>query len=305
MAIGRNEGQIVRLISDQEPKLVELAAGSLSDSADSNWTRYIVGTLIELNCGTMGLDISVSSDVPMRRGLASSAALTVATALSLTKLMQLKPASLDLALTCQRVEQKYLGVSCGLLDPYTALHGKANHLLLVDCAEQSHEQLSFPSSLGLVVCDSQVDRQLSRTLYNIRRSECQQVANALSRPWLRGATFAQLDALRERLPIQTRRAEHVLNEIDRVIQFCRALHTEDYQSIHQIMAEAHRSCRVLFECSHPKVDALVDRASQHGGCLGARMTGGGWGGATISIVYKDQMENFCRDVSPKEPCIAW
>lgn len=180
--MGVSNRSLVRLVSDQQPEFVSLSIDQLRTGVKASWTRYIIGVLLECGCADRGLNISVCSDVPMGRGLASSAALTVATAAAACKLRGHRGAPADLATLCQRVEHDHLGVRCGLLDPYTALHGKERRLLLLDCVEKSHRELILPPEIALIICDSGTDRQLSKSLYNDRRAECQMVAEALGRP---------------------------------------------------------------------------------------------------------------------------
>lgn len=298
VAIGRNGTGVTRLFSDREPQVVQTRAGELPTDPGAFWTRYVLGVLLDLGLGGVGLDVSICSDLPMRRGLASSAALTVAIALAGAQLAGLQASKRELAPLCQQAERTHVGVHCGLLDPYTALHAVAGHGLLVDCATQTHEVVRLPPDLALIVCDSGTDRQLARSLYNVRRAECQQVADALRRPSLRSVELADLEPLRRTMPVQARRAEHVIREIQRVEPFCHALRAADYASTKQIMAEAHRSCRELFECSHPELDVLVERATAHPGCVGARLTGAGWGGATVNLVLLSAVNDFLEIVGP-------
>jgi galactokinase len=305
VALEKNASGIIRLISNLEREPVRLRAGELSSHLPSFWTRYVVGVLLEMGLGDIGLDVSVWSDLPMRRGLASSAALTVATALTAARLVGHQQPPLELALLCQRAEWKHVGVPCGLLDPYTALHAEPGQLLRIDCAAKTHEHVNLPPDLAIVICDSGTDRQLTGSLYKVRQAECQQVAEALGQRLLRGATLEELEPLRDRLPLPTRRAEHFIREMDRVEQFCKAMKIRDYASVKSIMVAAHESCRDLFECSHVKLDVLVKRAIAHPGCVGARLTGAGWGGCTVNFVFRNQVKSFGEAVAASHTYIAW
>jgi len=295
VSVGESGGRRLRLFSDGHGGPVELTPGEVSQDPNASWTRYVTGVLNELGLPDRALDVSISSTLPAGRGLASSAALTVATALAVAYASAPR-SRLELAMLCQRAEA-HAGVHCGLLDPYTSLHAEANKLLCIDCAGQTHEYIEFPANLAVVICDSGLGRELAKSQYSLRRKECQQAAAALGHRWLRDATLEELRTLDQGLALPARRAEHVVREIERVKIFSDALRRRDYGSVRRIMQEAQASCRDLLECSTPELDFLVSAAAGLPGCVGARITGAGWGGATVNLVFKELVRQFCQDLT--------
>jgi galactokinase len=295
VSIRRNGLTLMRIASDQESSMAEFPRGHISTSPALFWTRYVVGVLLEMEINE-GLDIYISSDLPMQKGLASSAALTIATAEAAASLTR-KRSLPEQATLCQRVEQKYVGVNCGLLDQYTAVHARAGSLLQIDCATICHDYVTFIKEIDIVVSDSGICRQLRTSPYNLRQMECQQVAAVLKKKSLRDVTVHDLCALKNLMPVAAKRAEHVLNESKRVDSLALSLRIKDYKSIGKIMMQSHQSCRDLYECSTPELDFLVNTAASLPGCIGTRLTGAGWGGATINLVLRTHTQEFCATLA--------
>jgi galactokinase len=288
-----NHARSLRLFSEQQPGMLTLSPGELASDEKARWSRYLVGVLLEMDLANLGLDVYISSTLPMQRGLASSAAITVAFAAAVQH-MSCDDHIIDMPALCQRVEQIHVGVQCGPLDQYSVFHATSGNLLLIDCATLTHCHVPFPEGLSIVVCDSGIRRELRNSRYNARRAECQQLAQLLGRPTLRGVTVAEMERVRVHAPVLFRRGEHVARENERVKQMVSAIERGDLAEAKGIMVRAHRSCRDLYECSSPELDFLVNTAAGLPGCVGARLTGAGWGGSTINIVLHEDVPEFCR-----------
>jgi galactokinase len=251
------------------------------------------------------LRLVLSGDVPQGAGLSSSAALEVAVAGALRDAFGLPIDDVALAQLCQRAENEYVGVQCGIMDQLASTLSRAGHALLIDCRTLAYEHVPLAlgqAGLALVVVNSGVKRELATSAYNDRRRECLDAVAVLGarlgRPELtslRDVTSQEL----ERIDIDSvplRRARHVVSEIGRVAATVEALRRADYAAVGALMQESHRSLREDFEVSSPELDLLVGLASAQDYVLGARLTGAGFGGCTISLVRAEAIDAFERDV---------
>ena len=302
-------------------RLTELAAGV--DTAGQplpGWARYpaaVAHSLQTAGFHVTGLDAVLASEVPIGAGLSSSAAVLVAFALAWRALSGLEIDRLTLARLCQRAENEYVGVQCGLMDPYVALFGQEGKAILLDTRTAESEAVSMPDDLALVVADSGVHHVLGASAYNARRQECAEAARRLAVilpgvTSLRDVTPAQLEAVGGILPPTLhRRAQHVVHECRRVLQAVELMRQGDRPGLGSILREGHASLRDLFEVSHPAVDTLVELADQSRACFGSRLTGGGFGGSTVSLVDPAHAERFAVELVERyrtatgQPGKAW
>jgi galactokinase len=237
------------------------------DDVEEDWTRYVDAVAAELGGGLAGV---VASSVPPGSGLSSSAALEVACALALRPELP----RLELALACQRAEQRATGVPSGLMDQLAALFGEEGHALLIDCRENDVRPVQLPDELALLVVHSGLPRRLETSAYAERRQECERIARELGVQSLRDAT---LDQVRDR-PL----ARHVITENARVLAAVDALERRDFERLGALFVESHESLRDDYRVSTPELDALVD-AFVESGAYGARLTGAGFGGCVVAI----------------------
>jgi galactokinase len=210
-----------------------------------------------------------------------------------------------LAQLCQRAENEYVGVQCGIMDQLASTLSRAGHALLIDCRTLAYEHVPLAlgqAGLALVVVNSGVKRELATSAYNDRRRECLDAVAVLGarlgRPELTSLRHVTSQEL-ERIDIDSvplRRARHVVSEIGRVAATVEALRRADYAAVGALMQESHRSLREDFEVSSPELDLLVGLASAQDYVLGARLTGAGFGGCTISLVRAEAIDAFERDV---------
>ena len=237
-----------------------------------------------------GFDASFESTLPAGAGLSSSAALEVATAVMLTRLYPFEMSRMDLAKLCRRAENEFVGVNCGLLDQASSVFGKKDHLVYLDCRTESVDAVPFPSHLGLLIINSGVKHALTGGEYNERREQCFEAARRMGVEALRDANSAQLEAA-EMPALAKRRARHVVGENERVLLAIDALRSGHAEALGPLMSASHRSSMENFENSTAELDLLVRLATTQPGCLGARLTGGGFGGAIVALVEIDAAES--------------
>ncbi len=272
----------------------EISLGDLRPQTQQRWANYPLGVVQQFRAAgydIRGFDAEISGDVPAGAGLSSSAALEVATAGFLMKLHGLRLEPLEVAKLCQRAENEFVGVKSGLLDQVTSVFGRANHLVYLDCQTEEIRTIAFPAEFALVIADSGVKHNLVQSKYNTRREECAAAASALGVATLREATLDHLDAARSSLDaVLFRRALHVVGEMDRVWRAIEALQTDNAVAIGELMNASHESSRTNFENSTPELDCLTSIARSLPGVLGSRLTGGGFGGGTVSLVEAAQAD---------------
>jgi len=269
---------------------VETDVANLGPLGGAHWANYILGVAAELrqlDVPIRGFAADVRGDLPIGSGLSSSAALELATALLLLKLFPFELPRLEIAKACQRAEHRYIGVQSGLLDQVISLFGRAQHAVFFDCRTEDIRTVSFPSSLAIIIADSGRQRELASGEYNLRRTETQNAANAFGVRALRDLKPAQLNT-RENIPdLLRRRARHVVEENDRVWRAVELLLAGDGRGFGKLMNESHESSHHNFENSTQELDLLVSIAQQFPGVLGARLTGAGFGGATVTLCEKN------------------
>jgi galactokinase len=271
-----------------------------------HWSDYVRGVAIMLERAghrLSGANLLIASDVPVGSGLSSSAALEVSTGFALLTLAGSPIDRKQLALTCQRAENDFVGMRCGIMDQFISCHGTAGHALLLDCRSLDYRLVPIAPAARLLICNSMVHHQLASSEYNLRRQECERGV-ALLAPVLPGiralrdVTAEQLQANRHRLPELTwRRCRHIVTENDRVLRAGAALQAGDLDEFGRLMVQSHASMRDDYEISCRELDLLVDLALATEGVLGSRMTGGGFGGCTVSLVAAGAVERISERVA--------
>jgi galactokinase len=279
---------------------IEIGLSDLAPQTTQRWANYPLGVVQQFQLSgydIKGFEAEVTSDVPSGAGLSSSAAFEVATAGFLMKLHGIKIEPLEVAKLCQRAENDFVGVKSGLLDQATSVFGRADHLVYLDCQTVEVRTIPFPAGFALVIADSGAKHNLLRSLYNTRREECTAAAKALAVSSLREVSPARLEEARASLDsVLYRRAAHIVGENDRVWRALDALKTGDAVAIGQLMSASHESSRVNFENSTPELDTLVTIALSLPGVLGSRLTGGGFGGGTVSLVRQESVEEVVKQL---------
>jgi galactokinase len=273
------------------------------------WLDYVEGVAHVLESrGALlsGTDMVISSDVPAGAGLSSSAALELSVGLALVTLSGAKVELASLALAGQQAEHTFVGTKCGIMDQLVVALGRSGHALLIDCRSLEVEPIPMNiQGVAVAVCDTRVKHELSSSEYNKRRAECERGVELLREVLpgiraLRDVSTTEFALYEERLPEPIRRrCRHVVTENARTLSAAEALRSGKLDTMGQLMAESHRSLRDDYEVSSTELDAMVEIANHSRGVLGARMTGGGFGGCTVNLVRRDALEEF-RDVVSRE-----
>lgn len=285
---GKSDDRSIRITSAGFGE-AEIDAAKLQPLCDARWANYILGVAAELRqlgVPIRGFNVEVSGDLPIGSGLSSSAALELATALFLLKLFPFELPRLEIAKACQRAEHRYVGVQSGLLDQVISLFGRAQHAVFFDSRTEEIRTVPFPSSLALIIAESTRTRELASGEYNLRRTETQNAAHAFGVRALRDLKLAQMNERGDIPDLFARRARHVVEENERVWRAVELLEAGDGSGFGKLMNESHESSRRNFENSTLELDLLVSIAQRLPGVLGARLTGAGFGGATVTLCEK-------------------
>ncbi len=254
-----------------------------------DWTDYplgVVAVLREAGIKVGAFHADYASDLPRGAGLSSSAALEISTILLLQKLFGISLSGMELAKLCRRAENEHVGVPCGILDQVSSLFGKKDHAIFLDCRETRIETIAFPHDVCLLLIQSGVPHALVGGEYHERREHCFSAAKHLGVPFLRDASLAML-AASSLSDLERRRATHVIGENERVLQTVKLLAESDLAGVGRLMTASHESSQVNFENSTPPLDLLVSLATATAGVYGARLTGGGFGGAIVALVSRE------------------
>ena len=265
----------------------------------SNYARGVVQVLRDEGVPLPGADLVVRGDVPLGAGLSSSAAFEVATAVALLALADVTLPGARVARLCQRAENEFVGMPCGIMDPFVSALGLRDHALLVDCRTLEHRAVRLSlDGHAIVLTDSTVQHRLADSAYPQRRAACEAAAAALGVRALRDVNEAALAAAAPTLePTLLRRARHVVGENARVERSVAALERGDLAAFGHEMDASHDSLRDDYEVSCAEVDRLVALARAVPGVLGSRITGGGFGGCTVSLVREDAVAAFVDRVA--------
>jgi galactokinase len=276
----------------------------------SHWTSYVAGvaTLLRQRGARLdGFDLLIQSAVPVGGGLSSSAALEVAAALALSKAAGADLDCAELVDLCREAEHTFAGVPCGIMDQYVSVLARADTALLLDCRTRKYEYIPLPLGDHVVlVVDSGVRHELAASEYAQRQEQCRQAVEYFRR------VSPDVRALRDLSPgileflIRTRfkhklaaRTRHVVSENQRTLDAAEALRRGDLATLGELMAESHRSLRDDYEVSCPELDRLVEIVSGVEGVIGARMTGGGFGGCIVAIVHQDALLSVAAELRAK------
>ncbi|WP_370665649.1 galactokinase [Streptomyces sp. IBSBF 2507] len=304
-AVSRRDDGVLRLHSaDVDAGPVELRVADLAPGSDKSWTAYpsgVLWALREAGHELTGADVHLASTVPSGAGLSSSAALEVVVALALNDLYSLGLRGWQLARLCQRAENVYVGAPVGIMDQTASACCEAGHALFLDTRDLSQRQIPFDlaaQGMRLLVVDTRVKHSHSEGEYGKRRAGCEKGAALLGVDALRDVPYAGLDAALERLGDEEevrRLVRHVVTEDERVERVVSLLESGDTRAIGPVLVEGHASLRDDFRISCPELDLVVDE-SLAAGALGARMTGGGFGGSAIVLVEAGDVDAVTKAV---------
>jgi galactokinase len=278
------------------------------DSLLPEWALYPAGVAWSLGAAdlsTPAMQAAFSSDIPRGSGLSSSASIELAFGVAWSTLGGWILPPMQLALLGQKAENRYVGVNCGIMDQFASACGELERLLLLDCRSLEYRSLPLPEDTLIVVADTSVRRKLSSGEYNERRAACEEAVRLLSKDLpgikaLRDVSVESFNRLSYQLPfLVEKRARHIVEEIERTRQAIPLLEQGQTRAFGQLMNACHTSLRDYYEVSTPELDTMVEIAQDLPGCLGARLTGAGFGGCTVNLVVRDQADAFAQSLGPE------
>ena len=277
-----------------------VAERGLDEAPTGHWSDYALGAVSEARrLGWLeGADIAVASDVPAGAGLSSSASLLVNVLKRAREVADAGMSDADIAHAARRVETDFIGVPCGIMDQMAVAVAAPGHALFLDTHTLTHRAIALPGDPVLAVLHSGVERELSDGRYKVRAQECAAIKEALGRDDICRADPARLDTLDD--PVLRRRLRHCITEHARTVEAAGALEGGAWERLGRLMRDSHASMRDDFAITTPEIDALVATCEAKG-ALGARMTGGGFGGCIVALVPRARRDAWQASVLARHP----
>jgi galactokinase len=306
VAAARRSDRKLVIHSEDFKETVEAGLDSLSPPSKKHWANYPMGVawaLEQAGRRLSGANLFIAGEVPFGAGLSSSAAVEVAVGFALLNQSGHEVDRTELAKLCQRAENEFVGAHCGIMDQFVSCHGRAGHALLLDCRSLEFELVKLSAEVQLVICNTMVKHEIGSGEYNTRRAECEEGVRKLQSVLpgiraLRDVTLAQLEENRGLLEQKVfSRCSHVITENERVMKAVEAFKKGDLDALEPLMRDSHRSLRDDYEVSCKELDLITEIAVAQRGVIGARMTGGGFGGCTINLVEASAVDEFKHQVS--------
>jgi galactokinase len=304
-AVGTRSDQVARIASAFTGEIVEFEISKIQRDSVSGWSGYPLGvawSLIQSGAKPQGFDLYVDSNVPVGAGLSSSAAIECSVALALNDLWGSGLSRSDLAKVGQRAENEIVGAPTGIMDQTASLFGQVDHAVFLDCRTLEAKATALAlreNDLEILVIDTRVAHRLTDGGYAARRESCEAAAKLLGVPSLRDVSVKRLEEAKDSLEdVVYKRARHVVTENERVTQTVELLSSSGPKAIGQLMVESHASMRDDFQISISELDVAVETAIAEG-ATGARMTGGGFGGAAIALVESGKFASLTAAVLDK------
>ena len=271
-----------------------------------DWADYILGVvaqLIKKDYIVGGFEILLTGDIPIGAGLSSSAAVECATIFALNELFRFGLEKMEMVQLAQMAEHEYAGVKCGIMDQFASMFGKKDHLIKLDCRSLEYEYIPFQNQdYALVLFNSNVKHALVDSEYNIRRNQCNEGVEMIRKyhPQINSLRDVETEMVEKYIRPQDeliyRRCQYVVSENIRLLQLCRALNHNNLDKCGKLMHETHLGLSEDYEVSCPELDLLVKIAMEQTGVIGARLVGGGFGGCTINLVRKENLESVIYEV---------
>ncbi len=309
LAIHPNETTTCRFYAVDKEEAFETEITGDFQKSDQGWPNYLLGVVDQLRkhgYEVNGFDCVFGGNVPIGAGMSSSAALEGGVLFGLAELNGWDIPPVEMAKIAQKAENEFVGVQCGIMDQFASLNGKEGYALKLDCRSLDCEYFPFNrDDIQIVLCDTQVRRELASSEYNVRRQQCEQGVEILQQ-WnseIESLRDVELSLLfqheKDMDPTIFKRCKYVVEENKRVVQACNDLRQGAMDSFGQRMYQSHAGLRHEYEVSCEELDVLVDIARDLKGVFGARMMGGGFGGCTINVVQEDHVESFTKQVKEK------
>lgn len=302
-AAGRKEVIEIRDVSGVEPALIDLSVPVERGLPKwSNYSRGIIRGFMERGMDPGGLEVLLHSTVPLGSGLSSSASLEVCTATLIEAVTGRTMVPIEKALLCQKAEHDFAGVPCGIMDQFISVMGQQNNLLLLDCRSRETQLVPMNDpAVSLLIANTNVKHELANGEYALRRAQCEAAALCLGVASLRDATLDDLERAKGKMDdVVFRRARHVIGEIERTVHAAEGIRASNWPTVGQLMFASHHSLRDDYEVSCKELDAIVEIGEKigiKGGVFGCRMTGGGFGGCTVSLVQTELIEAISQQLA--------
>lgn len=311
MAIDRAVWIALRPRSDRRISVHSLDLGlaadfeldSLTRGGDAHWAEYLQGVAHELQAEGFklpGWEGVVTGDVPRGAGLSSSAALEVATARAFASVSGFAWDAMRIARICQRAENDWVGVKCGIMDQAVSAAARAGNAFFLDCRTLEYEHVPLPKDVAVVVMDTATRRGLVDSAYNERRSQCELAAQFFGVKALRDVSVEELEERGKKKEgiedVVWKRARHIVTENARVLKAVEAMRAGDSSTLGKLFNESHASLRDDFEVTSDALNWMVEIAQSQPGCFGARMTGAGFGGCAVAVVRREKAGAFAEAV---------
>jgi galactokinase len=295
----RNDGK-VRLRSIDLDESIEIDLAHL-ERGSKGWRAYPEGVawaLQQAGFELRGWEGIVTCDVPMGAGLSSSASFELATARALASASGLNWDAPQMAILCQTAENQWVGVNCGIMDQMISAVGKKGHAVLIDCRDLTNRAVPLPSGTSVIIMDTSTRRGLVDSAYNERRAQCEAAARFFGVAALRDVGLDEFHARANELdPVTRRRARHVISENQRTLEAAKAMELGEAENLGQLINASHDSLRDDFEVTNAQLDQIVSIARKLRECLGARMTGAGFGGCALALVRRPAADVFMAEVA--------
>ncbi len=302
LAVSKNTDKKIRFACMDFPEKAELHIQSSYSKTGKQWFNYPLGImdyLIREGYELSGLDLLFAGDLPVGAGLSSSASIEVLTLFALNELYQFGISKIDMALAAKKVENEFIGVNCGIMDQFAVAMGKKKRAILLDCDTLAHEYIPFETNeYVLAIINTNMQRALSESKYNERFAECGAALKALKKGLhidkLCDLDWKTFESNQHLIADETlrKRTRHVVSENERVGKAVDALRTNDAMAFGSLMFASHQSLKEWYEVSGIELDTIVGFAKNYNGCIGARMTGAGFGGCAIALIQKDLLIDF-------------
>lgn len=302
LAIRKNQKGVYRFATTNFDQTGEAGIQDNFEKKDNYWYNYPLGVIAEFKkLGILfeGLDFLFSGEIPNGAGLSSSASIETVTAYALDQLFDLNTEKMELVKLCQRAENQFVGVNCGIMDQFAVTMGKKDHALFLNCATLDYELVPIKmEGHSLIISNTNKRRGLADSKYNERRSQCESAVEILSESKklenlseLAFPDFIEMSPLIKD-PVIFRRAKHVISENKRVLDAIDALKANNLELFGRLMNESHDSLRDDYEVTGIELDTLVEEARAIKGVMGSRMTGAGFGGCTITLIKDEAIDDF-------------
>ncbi len=307
-AFSANDSDILTLYSCNFNTLVKVNVKTGQQVDGDDWGKYVsavVKVVLDEGKAVKAFDGAFCSTVPVGSGLSSSAALEAAVMAILSKVSGFEIDKKNSALLAQKAENKYVGVNCGILDQYSVIFGEKHKVIKLDCRELTHTQVNWPKDVMVAICNTVKPRQLHGSEYDDRRADCEEAVKVIAQDHknithLRDVSIELFNEYKDKMPVNAaKRAQFIIEENNRTHELEEALTNNDKALLKDVFHRSFVGARDLFGISNKEMNAMYEAMSTATGVVASRQAGAGFGGCMASLVYKDKLEDFKKDVFNK------